>query len=350
MAPPRRPPSKRPSRTSSASGPSVGNADAAVLDWLLEESQPAVRYRTLTELLGRGPDNPEVRAARSQIPRTGWAAEILAARGPGGAWPPEEKFYWPKYRSTNWQLLILSDLGITKKDPRVASIAERWMEAFHRPDGGFWASGKHGHLCTTGNTVRALIRFGYEEDPRVVAGLEWMVRNQAKLGGWSCFGSGRNLDSWEPMSAFAAYPRSKWTPEIEGAVQRGAEFFLSRELHRQGAPYAPWDRFHYPVHYYYDLLVGLDFLTTLGFGADPRLGYALGVLQARRRSDGRWNLDAIHPDVAGAIADWLKAHPRYRPTPVALETVGAPSKMITLTALKVLRGVDRATGTQRLAE
>lgn len=338
-APARRTPG-RSARTAGA-GASRG-VDPSVLPWLLEESQPSIRYRTLVELLHREPSDPDVRQARAQIPRVGWAADLLSGNGPGGAWPPEGKLYHPKYVSGLWRLLVLSDLGVTRDDPRLAPVAERWMAEYHRPDGGFWASGARGHLCTTGNAVRALLRFGYEDDPRVIDGLDWMVKNQAKLGGWSCLGSGRNLDSWEPMSAFAAYPRSKWTPEIEAAVERGAEFFLSRELYRQGAPYAPWERFHYPVHYYYDLLVGLDFLTALGFGGDPRLAHALSVLRARRRPDGRWNLDALHPDVEGSMAAWFEQHPRDRPTPLGLETVGAPSKMITLTALKVLEAVERA--------
>jgi len=125
-------------------------------------------------------------------------------------------------------------------------------------------------------------------------------------------------------------------------VEKGAEYFLSRELHRQGARYAPWYRTHYPVHYYYDLLVGLDFMTRLGYTSDPRLDYATSWLESRRRRDGAWNLDAVHPDVGPAMRRWLAAHPSQRPIPFALETVGRPSKVVTLTALNVRRAIDRA--------
>ena len=162
-------------------------------------------------------------------------------------------------------------------------------------------------------------------------------------GGWSCWGMGRNLDSWEAMSAFAVYPRAKWTPAMRECVERGAEFFLQRELHHQGTRYAPWYRFHYPIHYYYDLLVGLDFLTALGYARDPRMQYAVNFLRSRRRSDGRWNLDAVHPDIEGPIAAWYARHPRQAPTPFGLEPVGQPSKMVTLTALRVLQAVDRTS-------
>ena len=129
---------------------------------------------------------------------------------------------------------------------------------------------------------------------------------------------------------------------MQSAVERGAEFFLERELHRQGDRYPPWYRFHYPVHYYYDVLVGLDLLTLLGCGDDPRLRFALALLKKKRRADGRWNLDAVHPDVEGkGVAEWYRTHPKQRPTPFALEVRGQPSKMITLTALKVLDRVGR---------
>jgi hypothetical protein len=53
-------------------------------------------------------------------------------------------------------------------------------------------------------------------------------------------------------------------PPLQAGVERSAEYYLERELHIQGERYEPWYRFHWPVHYYYDLLVGLDCLTALG--------------------------------------------------------------------------------------
>lgn len=311
--------------------------DETVREWLLEEDQPSMRYLALTELLDRSEDDPEVAAARDRITADGWAADILAEQQPDGWWVSDERFYLPKYVSTNWMLLILSDLGLTREDPRIATACEQWIERFATPDGGFDEGADTGHLCIVGNTTRALVQFGYVDHPRVRSAFEWLVDHRARLGGWSCFGSGRNLDSWEGLSAFAVYPRQKWTAGMVRAVEDGAEFFLQRELHKQGDRYEPWYRFHYPVHYYYDLLVGLDVLTALGYGDDPRLAYALSHLRKKRRPDGRWNLDAVHPDVEGKIAEWYAKHP---PTPFALETPGAPSKMITLRALRVLRRVE----------
>ncbi len=321
--------------------PAVSGKEKSVLEWLLEEDQPSVRYLTLTQLLDKPEDDPEVREARETIPRRGWAADILAKQDPAGWWVRPEKFYTPKYLSTNWMLLVLADLGLTKDEPRIKKAVEPWKKLYAKADGGFGIdASKTSHLCTAGNTARALVQFGYVDDPAVRRAFEWFEKVRSHLGGWSCFLSGRNLDSWEPMSAFAVYPRSKWTAGMTRAVEEGAEFFLQRELYKQGEHYEPWYRFHYPVHYYYDLLVGLDFMTALGYGKDPRLKHALGVLKERRRSDGRWNLDAVHPDVEGGSAEWYKKHPKDRPTPFALEEVEQPSKMITLRAMRVLHRLE----------
>jgi hypothetical protein len=56
-------------------------------------------------------------------------------------------------------------------------------------------------------------------------------------------------------------------------------------------------------------------------------------LQTKRRPDGRWALDAIHPDLGAGAGYRL----RKRPQRFALEREGRPSKWITLTALRVLK-------------
>jgi hypothetical protein len=321
-------------------------AASKVLDWLLEPDQPSVRYRTLTELLDRPASDSDVKAARRAIPATGWVADILARRDPAGWWVRERSLYTPKYLSTNWNMLALSELGATRSIPAVRASAELWMARSPLKGGGIGGlSGENGHHCYTGNMARALIRLGYGDDPRVRKALEWLVRSASPRGGWTCwaFGDGpspgRTLDSWEGLSAFAAYPRSRWTSSMTTTVERAAEFYLERELHRQGARYPAWYRFHWPVHYYYDILVGLDILSSLGYGNDPRLGFALALLRKKRRPDGRWNLDANHPDVRGPPAQYYREHPNQRPSPLALERAGRASKMITLRALLVEKRV-----------
>src|SRR5207245_2433651 len=153
-------------------------------------------------------------------------------------------------------------------------------------------------MCITGNAVRMLLRFGYTKDPHLKPAIDWLVRHQKKDGGWHCFRSATGtLDCWEALAAFAVLPLDSRSPEVLRSIERGAKFYLDRLLFREGQkPYAPWFRLHYPVHYYYDILVGLDVLTSLGFGNDPRMRPALDRLEKMRNRDGTWNLDAHHPD------------------------------------------------------
>ncbi|HEV8049403.1 MAG TPA: hypothetical protein VGP88_02290, partial [Thermoplasmata archaeon] len=252
------------------------------LDWLLEEDQPSIRYLALTQLLDRRESDSEVREAKARIPTTGWAAEILARRDPGGWWVRERGWLEPRFVGTHWNLLALADLGATRGTPAVAQSCEYWMAKSPLQGGGVGGFGKgKGHHCYTANMARGLLRFGYDDDPRVRKTLEWIVETAHPRGGWACrFSTGgpapsRTLDAWEGLGAFAAYPRAKWTASMKACVERSAEYYLEHELHVQGERYEPWYRFHWPVHYYYDLLVGLDCLTALGYGDDRRLRYAL---------------------------------------------------------------------------
>ncbi len=51
---------------------------------MLEESQPSIRFLTLTQQLEEPQDDPEVQSAKQMIPDTGWTADILAKQTLGG--------------------------------------------------------------------------------------------------------------------------------------------------------------------------------------------------------------------------------------------------------------------------
>jgi len=77
-------------------------------------------------------------------------------------------------------------------------------------------------------------------------------------------------------------------------------------------------------------------MKALGYSSDKRLGYAIS-LREKRGHDRRWSLDASRPEESAYLAAFRKAHPDPEDlTPFVLEQTGRPSKMITLTAMKVL--------------
>ncbi len=310
-------------------------------DWLLHEADASIVHRFLTEVLGRSADDPEVRSSRETLVREGWAHRILSEQLPSGAWASpnidSRGLYVPKYIATNWRLLVLSDMGLTRERPEIDRAVRLVFAAHDRPDGDLGGSGSE--LCFTGNAVRYMLRLGYGDEAPVRRSIDWLVRTQKPDGGWHCWESAvGTLDCWEALAAFSVLPASRRTPEVESAIRRGAEFYLERGLLHEGAdPYPPWSRLHYPNHYYYDFLVGLDVLTRLGYGRDPRLDPALDLLESKRDVEGRWSLESNHPDL-GPDAEYDVRTPYY---PFVLEPPGRPSRWITVTALAVLQRAGR---------
>lgn len=251
----------------------------------------------------------------------------------------DKSLYRPKYIATNWMALILSDLGLTKDNPRIAKTAGQYFDRWLREDSS--DNIFKDEVCIVGNTARMLTRFGYGDDRRVRRLFDRLLEDQKADGGWDCFGR-RNgtLDGWEALAAFAAIPDSERSREVKSSIERGVEFYSERELLREGKRYLPWSRLHYPVHYYYDVLVGLDIITRLGYGGDKRLGPALKLLNGKRQRDGTWLLERVHPDPPSFA--WGKGNLKSKVTPFALEKAGRPSKWITLTALRVLKRVEDA--------
>lgn len=129
---------------------------------------------------------------------------------------------------------------------------------------------------------------------------------------------------------------------ITAARQRGENYLLERRLFRRRSTGeiiahdrkggAVWTCFAFPSWWHYDVLRGLDYLRCAGVAPDERTAEACALVAAKRAPDGRWPLEARYP---GAM-------------PVELgETVGQPSRWITLRALRVLAWSASASATTR---
>src|SRR3989442_8205967 len=203
-------------------------------NWLLEtDSDPSVRFRVLRELLDRPADDPVVVRAQKAIGRKGWAAQLLRGQHPEGQWvtPGSSAYelYRPKYVATNWRLLVLADLGLTRKTPRVAKAVGLFLRRFSGPSGDL--GGRGGEVCFTGNALRMLARFGYRKDPRTGAAIDWLVRHQKHDGGVDCLlPAHRAADRSGDLTRVCPVPPRATDPPGLRAIQRGAEFYLPRPL------------------------------------------------------------------------------------------------------------------------
>jgi len=323
----------------------------AVLDWLLEEENPSVRCLTLTSLLHRPPDDPEVIAAQSAIMTQGPVPKILSLQNPDGSFCIPEKFYGLKYTGTVWTLLLLAELHADPLDPRIRNACEFILQHSQNPETGGFSYGEsaktHTGLasgvipCLTGNMVYSLIRLGYLEDSRVQSAISWITRIQRADDGiekapegdiykkfYTCWGRHScHMGVAKALKALTAIPPEKRSAEINAKLDELTEYFLKHHLYKKSHSLEEisrpgWLRLGFPLMYQTDILELLSLFTELGI-RDPRLEDALEILREKQTPDGKWLLESSNN---GKML-------------VRIEQKGKPSKWITLQAYQVLEQV-----------
>jgi len=299
-----------------------------------------VRAQALIHLEGRDPSDPEVKTAQEDSLVRGSIAQVLRGLALTSGHDSYDSLFLPRYGAPFHRLIALADMNAPGGDQRISSFMDRILNVFAKPDGGFGRTA--GHVCVTANIVRAAMHFGRGDDPRIKSGIQWLIANERSDGGWNCFPDDdpkSTIDSWEPLAALGAIPESQRSPAIRHAIEASVEFLLEQHLGVDKG-YEPWRRIHFPRHYYYDFLLGLELATRLGNPGDSRLEPAIDLLLSKKSADGRWSLDDTHPDVDP------EGDPPYKPiydemmrnkpkNKLEIEPPGAPSRWATLSALWV---------------
>lgn len=262
-----------------------------VIPWLMERSDPAVRYWTLTKLLGRAEEDAQVIETRQAIMERGPAVEILSHYAGDGRWEGEKSYYTYKYTSTHWQLLLLTELAADGRDERIAAACQRMINEVHsEARSTIWP-------CFHGNLIGYLHALGYGQDERVQQfGAELADAGVTKK--WRCEINDDIPCAWgtaRAMWGFGQIPASQRGDAIQEAIDSGVRFLGRFKLREGNYPsnsprHKLWDRLNFPLFYHADVLFTLRALADLGRINDkPTFRKAVEWLEARRRDDGRWN-------------------------------------------------------------
>ncbi len=324
--------------------------------WLLAAEQPAVRHLALRWLEDRPVDDPEVVGVRAAAMASPPIAPILDAQHPDGWWAKPGHGYGPKYTGTVWSLIVLEQLGADPTDPHIATGCEYVLRHTGTSSGGLGCSGAartdrppppssviH---CLNGNLVRALVAFGWLDDPRVQAAIEWQAR--AILGGDEApryyasgttgpgFGCAVNEQlpcAWgalKAMRGFAAIPPERRSPQVRAAIEAGVELMLSVDPASAAYPAGwggtisrAWFRLGFPSGYVADVLQIAEVLVELGRADPARLAALTELVLAKQDGDGRWRNEQPYRGRLWADID----EPRK------------PSPWVTLRACRVLRAL-----------
>ena len=317
-----------------------------VVGWLLvpDPANPGARYWALRDLLGRPEDDPELVQAQADVMAHGPVPAILDAQYPDGYWVKPGGAISPSYRSTLWQVIFLAEFGADPQDERVRQAYAYLLDNGQAANGGFSISERpvpsSALLCSHGDLLWALLQMGWAGDERVQAALDWLVaavtgegeiryyKSGTSAPGFCCGANQGQSCAWgatKILKALATVPPDQRTGPVKQAIDAGVGFLLSRDPTVADYPYtervnSTWFKFGFPLSYRSDVLETTAVLVAFGHGDDPRLANALRFIQGKADSQGRWPMEQ---SFNGKM--WAD-----------IEAKGAPSKWVTLRALRVL--------------
>lgn len=265
---------------------------------------------------------------------------MLSRQNELGGWERSSNWYIPKYRTTVWQLIILSQTGIDPQTPSIKRMCE-YAFRFQVPSGAFVADKSYQGSqdwareagCLNGNVIAGLCRLGCARDRRVDDAVDHLLSFQEPDGGWGC----RTVKSHNRakhscmMGAICAldgileYASHGGRRASSDSIESGCGFLLMHKLFRADHHgweiiNRDWTKLRAPSIVAYDILRGLDSLTRGGFANDTRMEEAIKMLRSKRLPNGRWIREVHWPsNTYGSFGQ-----------------LGKEDKWVTLKALKVL--------------
>jgi hypothetical protein len=301
--------------------------------WLLEESNPSVRYWTLVRLLRQPLDDPAVVTAAQAVAESEPVQRILNAQRAQGYWGPDKR----PYHGVSKHLITLEHLGYRGDDERVGKAIEYLFEHAQMEDGAFTTgeleAGRRSVIpCFTANTLHFLHWFGYGDDDRTTGALEYLLRTQLDDGGWLCFERVKKTHAcfWataKVLRALKDLPAGLQTAPVVEATQRATNLFLEHGLYHHHSEFGPistrWFEFARPLFASTDVLEILGLVAPFVAPDDERIQEGLGLVLAKQDQRGRWPAE--------------REVPVRKTFPITFEEVGQPSRWVTLDALTMLK-------------
>lgn len=284
------------------------------LSWLLTEDGSGITYPVLKNILGVENDDPRLQTAKTVAYTTGHISRVLKNMNPEGYWRNADGGYSPKYYSTVWSLILLSQLGASvEDDERIQLACSRYLDhALSVNDSISHNKTPSGTFdCLQGNMCAALTDLGYQDD-RLDRTYEWMAKSEigeiekyyasGKNGpNFSCSANGKQPCAWGAVKillALGKITKSKQSAAMKQAILSGVNFLFSVDpvtaaypTTYSEKPNGSWWKFGFPTFYCTDLLQLTEALVSVGYGNDPRLQKTIDYIVRKQDNQGRWKLE-----------------------------------------------------------
>jgi len=285
---------------------------------LLAVADPALTFFTKKDLLDQDPGNifdlwdcPEVnKIVRKQLEDGSWK------------YPGAQKNQYPAHHyplAETWKVfrVLVDQYGLTREHPSCQRAAE-FLFSCQTNEGDIRGMiGSQYATYYTGAIMSLLIKAGYEMDPRIKKGFQWLLSMRQDDGGWTIpiltvelSGKERNRltsqeadpvqpDKTKPFShnwtgmvlrAFAAHPTYRYSEAAVHAANLLKSRFFEPDVYSSYKAADHWLRFQFPF-WWNNLVSALDSLSLIGLPAvDLDIQNALDWLIDHQESDGAWSV------------------------------------------------------------
>ncbi len=277
-----------------------------VANWLLESENSSVKYRTLTELLGRSPYDPEVIECKKVIAESTQVSILLSKMHPDGYWLQKnprtgkvlgEGTEYGAFGTTHYCLSYLAELGMDRTNSQVAKAADRYLN-LEREDGDF----RHHYSCLLGLNIRTFVMLGYRNDSRVQRSIDLLLNTERPDGGYLCDWHEGKYKTKSVKSCIRGSVKAllafSYLPEYwkRDRIKKLVNYFLLRDgIFKKTDPKVlvnkDMERNSFPITWRANVFEVLYALSKMGYGKDNRLERAWRFLDAKTDEKGKYFLD-----------------------------------------------------------
>ncbi|MFB3889030.1 MAG: prenyltransferase/squalene oxidase repeat-containing protein [Candidatus Bathyarchaeia archaeon] len=284
---------------------------------LLSSGNEAIAYFAKRDLLGESVNLID------QVWRLPEVQKLFRKQQPDGSWKHsgKEMVSYPKHHYSlvqTWKVFrILVEQYELNRGHEGARKAAEFLFSCQTPQGDIRGMLANQYATYyTGAMLAVLIKTGYEDDPRVDKGLEWLLSTRQNDGGWtvpilthkfdrktmydltSKYAEPVEPDKSKPFShnatdmvlrAFAAHPRYRRRKEALKAADLLKSRFFQPDAYSSYHDASYWVRFAF---WWPNIVTALDSLSSMGYPReDPDIQKALNWLVENQLPDGLWKLD-----------------------------------------------------------
>jgi len=267
-----------------------------IKNWLLENNNPAIKYRTLTEILDEDPQ--EHKDTYNEIWEQKSISNMMKKQDENGLWESEKKYYG-NFVSLRY-LTAFAEHGI-QKDERIDRFVDWTVKNLQTNEK---AGGLPG--CASPLVLRALVMLGYHDREDVLELIKKFASSQFFDGGYMCK---RLLDRKpERKSCYKAaidglllFAESKRKNILLPESEKLLDYFKNRNVFYSSDKTKKFDegrfgwRFidnFFPVE---PMRMGLPLiisaLSISGAGNDPSMSESWEMLEQKKNENGKFHLD-----------------------------------------------------------